>query len=53
MAKSKYLVLGTVDKKVWQRSLSAGGGPLEEFLAHAAIFKEVLDLEVRGGWGPA
>ena len=49
----EYLVLGTVDRKVWQRGLKEGGGPLDSFLDHVAEFKQVLGLKVRGGWGPA
>lgn len=49
----KYLVLGTMDKKIWRQGLSEGGGPIDAFLRYVADFKQVFDLEVRGGWGPA
>ena len=49
-----YLVLGTVDKKVWQEGLAGDGGKLAEMLQHVADFKRVLKLVVEpGGWYPA
>jgi hypothetical protein len=50
---NEYLVIGSMEKKVWDQRLAAGGGPLDELLKHVADFKHVLDLEVQGGWGPA
>ena len=51
---NEYLVLGTVDKKVWQEGLAGDGGDLGEMLKHMADFKRVLKLEVDpGGWYPA
>lgn len=50
---NEYLVLGTIDKKVWEQGLRGGGGQLGDFLEHLAEFKKHLDLEVTGGWGPA
>ncbi len=48
---NKYLVLGTVDKQIWQRGLQGHGPPLDEVLKHTADFKRVLDLKVEpGGW---
>jgi hypothetical protein len=49
---NEYMVLGTMDRKVWQRSLS-GGAPLDESLKHVAEFKKHLTLHVEGGWVPA
>jgi hypothetical protein len=50
----EYLVLGTVDKKVWQEGLAGDGKQLGEMLKHVADFKRVLKLEVDpGGWYPA
>jgi hypothetical protein len=50
---NEYLVLGTMDRKLWQRSL-AGGQPLDEALKHVAEFKKHLTLQVEpGGWVPA
>jgi hypothetical protein len=50
----EYLVLGTVDKKVWQQGLAGDGGELGEMLKHMADFKRVLKLKVDpGGWYPA
>jgi len=51
---NEYLVLGTIDKKVWKEGLAGGGGELGEMLKHMADFKRVLKLEVDpGGWYPA
>ncbi len=53
----EYLVLGTVDKKVWKvwkEGLTGDGKQLGETLQHVADFKRVLKLEVDpGGWYPA
>jgi hypothetical protein len=50
----EYDVLGTLDRKVWQRGLRGEGQSLGEALEHVAEFKKVLQLEVdRGGWRPA
>jgi hypothetical protein len=48
-----YVVIGTMDRKAWQKGLTGGGTPLEDALEHAADFKHVYDLEVTGGWVPA
>jgi hypothetical protein len=48
-----YLVLGTIDQKVWKESLGDGGLPFDNAFEHIAEFKGYLDLEVTGGWGPA
>lgn len=49
-----YMVLGTVDKKVWQRGLEGTGFQLQEALDHMADFKRHLTLIVEpGGWYPA
>jgi hypothetical protein len=51
---SEYFVLGTVEKKVWQKGLHGADTSLEEALAHVADFKKVFDLHVEpGGWRPA
>jgi hypothetical protein len=51
---NKYLVLGTVDKRTWQRGLQGSGPQLDEVLKHTADFKTVLDLQVEPrGWYPA
>jgi hypothetical protein len=50
----EYVVLGTLDRKVWQRGLRGAGPPLAETLEHVAEFAKVLQLEVDpGGWRPA
>jgi hypothetical protein len=42
-----YLVLGTVDTKIWKEQLArpGGTGTLEDVLDHMADFKEVLDFQ--------
>ena len=51
---NEYLVLGTIEKKVWQQGLKDRHQPLEEMLKHIAEFKEVYDLEYQpAGWYPA
>jgi hypothetical protein len=47
-----YLVLGTMDRKVWQECLRAGGAPFDDALQHVAEFKKVFDLNITGGWVP-
>ncbi len=48
---NKYIVLGTVDKKVWKQALEGNQPQLEEMLKHMADFKKELVLEVEpGGW---
>lgn len=48
---NEYIVLGTVDKKLWKQSLEGSEPQLEDALQHVAEFKSVLDLEVEpGGW---
>lgn len=50
----KYMVLGTVEKRIWQRELQGSGNPLAEVLQHTAQFKRVRELHVEpGGWYPA
>jgi hypothetical protein len=49
-----YLVLGTLDKKVWREGLEGSGQPLGDALDHLADFKKVLSLHYEpGGWMPA
>jgi hypothetical protein len=49
-----YLVLGTVERKVWQKGLTGSGTPFDEIREHTADFKECFDLHVEpGGWRPA
>jgi hypothetical protein len=49
----EYFVVGTMDKKIWQKGLTEGGTDMSSSLDHTAVFKTVLKLEVKGGWGPA
>ena len=49
----EYLVLGTVDSRVWRRGL-AGGVSLDEMLQHMADFRRYMQIEqTGGGWQPA
>lgn len=51
---NEYLVIGTVEKKVWQQGLKGSESQLQESLQHTADFKKVYDLHVEpGGWYPA
>lgn len=34
-----YLVLGTIEKKIWQQGLGSSGTPIAEMLKHVADFK--------------
>ncbi len=48
-----YLVLGTIEKKIWQQELGNPGKPIAEMLKHVADFKHRYDLEYKpGGWHP-
>lgn len=48
-----YLVLGTVDPRVWRKGL-AGGVSLDEVLRHMADFSRYMDIGYTNrGWGPA
>ena len=51
---NEYLVIGTVDKRVWKKGLEGSEGEFSEMLRHIADFKRVYDLHVEpGGWYPA
>ena len=48
-----YLVLGTVDPKVWRRGLT-GGVSLAEIAQHMADFRKYMGIEQTGqGWAPS
>ncbi|MEW6350204.1 MAG: hypothetical protein AB1646_14150 [Thermodesulfobacteriota bacterium] len=47
-----YVVVGTIDMKVWKASLGGNRIPAADALAHAADFKRVYGLDP-GGWRPA
>ena len=50
---NKYLVIGTIEKKVWQEGLEGKDKPTNEMLKYLADFKKVLTLHVEpGGWYP-
>ena len=47
-----YLVLGTLERRVWRRGLR-GAVEFDELLEHMADFKEHLRVDVEpGGWRP-
>jgi len=51
---NEYMVLGTIEKKVWQAGVKGSGTGFGEVLKHMADFKKVYDLEYdAGGWRPA
>ncbi len=48
-----YLVLGTIEIKIWREGLGSPGKPIAEMLKHVADFKHQYDLEYKpGGWYP-
>ncbi len=48
------MVLGTIEKKVWQEGVKGSSTQFDEVLKHMADFKKVYDLEYDpGGWYPA
>jgi len=48
-----YLVLGTIEKKIWQEGLGSPGKPVAEMLKHVADFKHQSDLGYKpDGWYP-
>ena len=50
---NEYLVLGTIEKRVWQKGVKGDGTEVGEILKHVADFKKVYDLEYDpGGWYP-
>lgn len=54
MIGNEYMVLGTIEKKVWQAGLKQPGSSMEETLKHTADFKKVYDLGFQpAGWYPA
>lgn len=51
---NEYLVMGTIEKKVWQEGLQGKEKPISEMLKYLADFKKVLTLHVQpAGWYPA
>lgn len=49
-----YLVIGTVDRKEWQKGLQGDGTTIDEILSHMSDFKKHFDLHVEpSGWRPA
>ncbi len=53
VSKPKYLVLGTVDPRVWRRGASAGL-EVDELTQHMSDFRAYLNIEYTpGGWYPS
>ena len=51
---NEYMVLGTIEKRVWQAGVKGSETEFGEVLKHMADFKKVYDLEYDpGGWYPA
>jgi hypothetical protein len=50
---NEYMVLGTIEKKMWQEGLNGKSRPLVEMLKYVADFKKYYDLGYEpGGWYP-
>jgi Zn-finger nucleic acid-binding protein len=49
-----YLVLGTMEKKIWHEGLDGEAKPLVAMLKHVADFKHRFELQYEpGGWYPS
>jgi hypothetical protein len=42
-----YLVLGTIEKKIWQQGLGSSGTPIAEMFKHVADFKHQYVLQYK------
>jgi len=50
----QYVVLGTMEKKIWREGLDKETKPLAGMLEHVADFKRQCELQYEpGGWYPA
>ncbi len=50
---NEYLVLGTMEKKIWRAGLEGEAKPLAGMLKHVADFKHQYELDYKpGGWYP-
>ena len=50
---NEYMVLGTIEKKVWKEGLNGKSRPLVEMLKYVADFKRYYDLGYEPGvWYP-
>jgi hypothetical protein len=48
-----FLVLGTIEKKIWKHGLGSPGKPIVEMLKHVADFRHRYDLRYKPrGWYP-
>ena len=53
VVRNGYMVLGTIEKKLWRAGLSGRGQTLGEMLKHVADFERQYHLEHEpGGWYP-
>ena len=53
MIAKDFLVLGTIEKKIWKQRLGSPGTPIAEMLNHVADFKHHYNLKYKaGGWYP-
>jgi hypothetical protein len=51
MIAKDFLVLGTIEKKIWKQRLGSPGTPIAEMLKHLADFKHHYNLKYKaGGW---
>lgn len=51
LSSKDYLVIGTVEKKVWQEGMKGSGLTVGQIWEHVADFKKVYDLQYDpGGW---
>lgn len=51
---NEYLVVGTIEKRVWEKGIKGEAPEVGNVLKHVADFKKVYDLEYDpGGWYPA
>lgn len=53
VVRHKHVLLGTIEKKVWQEGIRGSEKPHAEMLQHVAEFKNLYELEYEpGGWYP-
>lgn len=44
---NEYIVVGTVEKKIWEKGVNGGVIPLGEMLEHVVDFKEICHIEMQ------
>jgi hypothetical protein len=53
MIAKDFLVLGTIEKKIWKQGLGSPGKPIADMLKHVADFKHHYNLKYKpAGWYP-